>query len=47
MNKKEKFNRFIENAARSIEPISLGEIIKRQKDAIKEGTLESYSNFDR
>ena len=42
----EKFNKFIEEAAKSVEQINFVEMVKRQKNLTKMGTAEGYSLYD-
>ena len=46
MKTNEKFNKFIEEAAKSVDQINFVEMVKRQKNLIKMGTDEGYSLYD-
>ena len=47
MTTNEKFNKFIEDAAKSSEHLNFIEMVKRQKNLTKIGTLEGYRLYDR
>tara|TARA_A100001515_G_scaffold62204_1_gene49027 strand:- start:920 stop:1063 length:144 start_codon:yes stop_codon:yes gene_type:complete len=47
MTQKEKFNKFIENAALNAEAINIENMLKNHKENLKKGTLENYKLFDR
>jgi len=47
MKTNEKLNKFIEDAAKSAEQINFIDMVKRQKNLTKIGTLESYRLYDR
>jgi hypothetical protein len=47
MKTKEKFNKFIEDAAKSTEQINFVEMVRKQKNLTKLGTLEGYRLYDR
>jgi len=47
MSKKEKFNKFIENAALSAEAVNIENMLKNHKENLKRGTVENYNLFDR
>ena len=46
MKTKEKFNKFIEDAAKSADQINFIDMVKKQKNLIKLGTAEGYSLYD-
>ncbi len=46
MKTNEKFSRFIEEAAKSVEQINFVEMVKKQKNLTKMGTLEGYRLYD-
>jgi len=46
METKEKFNKFIEEAAKSSDQLNFIEMVKKQKNLRKMGTLEGYSLYD-
>ena len=47
MTKKEKFNKFIENAALQTESTNIETMLKNHKENLKKGTIENYQLFDR
>ena len=47
MTKKEKFNKFIENAALNAEAVNIENMLKNHKENLKRGTIENYNLFDR
>jgi len=47
MTKKEKFNKFIENAALKSESVNIEFMLKHHKENLKKGTIENYQLFDR
>lgn len=47
MTKKEKFNKFIENAALKTEAVNIENMLKTNRENLKKGTLENYRLFDR
>ena len=47
MTKKEKFNKFIENAALKTESVNIENMLKNHKENLKKGTIENYQLFDR
>ena len=47
MTTNEKFNKFIENAAKSAQEINFIDMVKKQKNLTKIGTLEGYRLYDR
>tara|TARA_B100000927_G_scaffold126305_1_gene101939 strand:+ start:3232 stop:3375 length:144 start_codon:yes stop_codon:yes gene_type:complete len=47
MTKKEKFNKFIEDAAVETESVSIQNMLKNYKQNLKKGTIENYQLFDR
>ena len=47
MKTKEKFNKFIEDAAKSSDELNFIEMVRRQKNLTKIGTLEGYRLYDR
>ena len=47
MKTNEKFNQFTEDAAKSTDQINFIEMVKRQKNLTKIGTLEGYRLYDR
>tara|TARA_R100001510_G_scaffold50091_1_gene48877 strand:+ start:378 stop:560 length:183 start_codon:yes stop_codon:yes gene_type:complete len=47
MKNKEKFNKFIENAAKSISSENFVEMVQQQKNLTKTGTIEGYRLYDR
>ena len=47
MKTNEKFNQFIEDAAKSAEQINFIDMVKKQKNLTKIGTLEGYTLYDR
>ena len=47
MTKKEKFNKFIENAAQRSVAVNLEFMLKNHKENLKKGTIENYQLFDR
>ena len=47
MTKKEKFNKFIENAAKRSESVNIEFMLKNHKENLKKGTMENYQLFDR
>ena len=47
MTKKEKFNKFIENAALQTESTNIENMLKNHKENLKKGTIENYQLFDR
>tara|TARA_R100001460_G_scaffold44696_2_gene81575 strand:+ start:636 stop:779 length:144 start_codon:yes stop_codon:yes gene_type:complete len=47
MTKKEKFNKFIENAALNVEAVKIENMLKGHKENLKKGTMENYQLFDR
>ena len=47
MKTKEKFNKFIEDAAKSSDELNFIEMVRSQKNLTKLGTLEGYSLYDR
>ena len=47
MTKKEKFNKFIENAAQKSEAVNIEFMLKNHKENLKKGTMENYQLFDR
>ena len=42
----EKFNKFIEDAAKSTNDLNFIEMVRKQKNLTKLGTLEGYSLYD-
>ena len=46
MKTKEKFNKFIEDAAKSTNDLNFIEMVRKQKNLTKLGTLEGYSLYD-
>ena len=46
-SKKEKFDKFIENASKDVEDYQLSSYIKKQKRFYNSDDLESYRLFDR
>ena len=46
-SKKEKFNKFIENAALKSESVNIEFMLKHHKENLKKGTMENYQLFDR
>ena len=47
MKSNEKFNKFIEDAAKSADQINFIDMVKKQKNLTKIGTLEGYRLYDR
>ena len=47
MTTNEKFNKFNENAAKSAQEINFIDMVKKQKNLTKIGTLEGYRLYDR
>tara|TARA_R100000654_G_scaffold7402_2_gene18277 strand:- start:4901 stop:5068 length:168 start_codon:yes stop_codon:yes gene_type:complete len=47
MTKKDKLDKFIENAAMRVEAAALEDMIKKNKDNLKIGSVENYKLFDR
>ena len=47
MTTNEKFNKFIENAAKSAQEINFIDMVKKQKNLTKIGTLAGYRLYDR
>ena len=47
METKEKFNKFIEDAAKSADDLNFIEMVRRQKNLTKLGTLEGDTLYDR
>ena len=46
MKTNEKFNKFIEEAAKSADQINFIDMVKRQKNLTKIGTLGNYSFYN-
>tara|TARA_Y100001937_G_scaffold121368_1_gene180019 strand:- start:801 stop:947 length:147 start_codon:yes stop_codon:yes gene_type:complete len=47
LSKKEKFDKFIENASKNVEDYQLRTYIEKQKKFYKSDDLESYRLYDR
>mgnify|MGYP003112628670 FL=1 len=47
MTNKDKLDKFIENAAMKVEAAALEDMIKKNKNNLKLGTIENYKLFDR
>ena len=47
MKTKEKFNKFIEDAAMSLKEINFIDMVRKQKNLTKIGTVEGYRLYDR
>ena len=47
MKTNEKFNKFIEDAAKSSDELNFIEMVRRQKNLTRIGTLEGYRLYDR
>ena len=47
MKTNEKFNKFIEDAAKSTNDLNFIEMVRKQKNLTKLGTLEGYRLYDR
>ena len=47
MKTKDKFNKLIEDAAKSADQLNFIDMVKRQKNLTKIGTLEGYRLYDR
>ena len=46
MKTKEKFNKFIEDAAKSTNDLNFIEMVRKQKNLTRLGTIEGYSLYD-
>jgi hypothetical protein len=47
MKTNQKLNRLIEEAAKSVDQINFVDMVKKQKNLTKIGTLEGYRLYDR
>ena len=47
MKTNQKLNRLIEEAARSVDQINFVDMVRKQKNLTKIGTLEGYRLYDR